>query len=42
MDGDPSGYVLMNQGVIAVMKGEKTAQQAADALAAGVAKWYKP
>jgi len=42
MDGDPSGYVLMNQGVIAVMKGEKTAKQAADALAAGVAKWYKP
>ena len=42
MDGDPSGYVLMNQGVIAVMKGEKTAKQAADALTAGVAKWYKP
>ena len=42
MDGSPSGYVLMNQGVIAVMKGEKTAKQAADALAAGVAKSYKP
>ncbi|CEM62308.1 carbohydrate ABC transporter substrate-binding protein [Treponema phagedenis] len=42
MNGDPSGYVLMNQGVIAVMKGEKTAQQAADEMAAGLAKWYKP
>ncbi|MGI5172377.1 carbohydrate ABC transporter substrate-binding protein [Treponema sp. OMZ 840] len=42
MDEQPSGYVLMNQGVISVMKGEKTAKQAADELAAGVAKWYKP
>lgn len=42
MDAEPSGYVLMNQGVIAVMKGEKSAAQAADELAAGLAKWYKP
>ncbi len=42
MGGDPSGYVLMNQGTIAVMKGQKTPQQAADDFAAGLAKWYKP
>jgi raffinose/stachyose/melibiose transport system substrate-binding protein len=42
MSGDPSGYVLMNQGVIAVMKGQISAQQAADDFAAGLAKWYKP
>lgn len=42
MGGDPSGYVLMNQGVISVMKGQKTAQAAADEFAAGLAKWYKP
>jgi raffinose/stachyose/melibiose transport system substrate-binding protein len=42
MSGDPSGYVLMNQGVIAVMKGKQTAKQAADAFATGLAKWYKP
>lgn len=32
MNGTPSGYTLMNDGVIAVMKGKKTPQQAADAL----------
>lgn len=42
MSGDPSGYVLMNQGVIKAMKGQITAKQAADDFAAGLAKWYKP
>ena len=42
MNGTPSGYTLMNEGVIAVMKGEKTPQQAAAAFAKGLAKWYKP
>ncbi|MFI3257357.1 MAG: ABC transporter substrate-binding protein [Spirochaetales bacterium] len=42
MDAEPSGYTLMNQGVIAVMKGQKTAQQVANELAAGVAQWYQP
>lgn len=42
MSGDPSGYVLMNQGVIKAMKGQITARQAADDFAAGLAKWYKP
>ena len=32
----------MNDGVIAVMKGEKTPQQAADGFAEGLAQWYKP
>lgn len=42
MNGTPSGYTLMNDGVIAVMKGKKTPQQAADALAEGLAQWYQP
>ncbi len=42
MSSEPSGYVLMNEGVISVMKGQKTAQQAANDFANGLAKWYKP
>lgn len=42
MDGDPSGYNLIMYGSIEVMKGLKTPKEAADALAAGLAKWYKP
>jgi len=42
MSGDPSGYVLLNQGVISAMKGQISAQKAADDFAAGLAKWYKP
>lgn len=41
MNGSPSGYTLMNDGVIAVMKGEKTPQQAADDFAEGLSQWYK-
>ena len=41
-NGTPSGYNLLNEGVIAVMKGQKTPQEAADALADGLAQWYKP
>lgn len=42
LDGDPSGYNLIMYGSIEVMKGLKTPKEAADALAAGLAKWYKP
>lgn len=42
MDGDPSGYNLIMYGSIEVMKGIKTPKQAADAMAEGLAKWYKP
>jgi len=42
MNGTPSGYTLMNEGVIAVMKGEKTPQQAANDFAEGLAQWYQP
>ena len=42
MNGTPSGYNLLNEGVIAVMKGQKTPAEAADALADGLAQWYKP
>jgi len=42
MSGNPSGYNLLQDGAIAVMTGKETPQQAADALAAGLAQWYKP
>lgn len=42
MDGDPSGYNLIMYGSIETMKGIKTPKEAADAMAAGLAKWYKP
>lgn len=42
MTGTPSGYVLMNQGVISVMRGELSAQEAADNLKNGLSEWYKP
>jgi raffinose/stachyose/melibiose transport system substrate-binding protein len=42
MSGSPSGYNLLQDGAIAVMTGAKTPKQAADDLAAGLAKWYPP
>ncbi len=39
--GEPSGYNLITANVIAVLNGKATPQQAADAFAAGLAKWYK-
>jgi raffinose/stachyose/melibiose transport system substrate-binding protein len=42
MSGSPSGYNLLQDGAIAVMTGTKTPKQAADDLAAGLAKWYPP
>lgn len=42
MVGKPSGYELLQNNTIAVLKGEITPKQAADAFAAGLAQWYKP
>lgn len=42
MSGQPSAYELIQNGSIAVATGKKTPKQAADDLAAGLAKWYKP
>ena len=42
MEGSPSGYDLVRDGAIAVINGEQTPQQAADALQAGLAEWYEP
>ena len=42
LGGDPSGYELMQNGSIAVIKGDMTAQEAADALQNGLAEWYPP
>jgi len=39
LDGTPDGYTLMQDNAIAVIKGEMTAQEAADALQAGLAQW---
>ena len=41
-DGSPDGYVLMQDGTLAVLRGEQTPQQAADALQAGLAQWFEP
>jgi raffinose/stachyose/melibiose transport system substrate-binding protein len=41
-DGSPDGYILMQDGTLAVLRGEQTPQQAADALQAGLAQWFEP
>ncbi len=40
--GQESAYTVMNAGAIAVLKGDKTPQQAADDLQAALALWYDP
>ncbi len=40
--GEPSGYELMMYGSIKVITGDSTPQQAADAMAEGLGKWFKP
>jgi raffinose/stachyose/melibiose transport system substrate-binding protein len=42
MDSIPSGYDLMSEGTKAVIRGEKTPQEAANALQDGLAQWFKP
>ena len=42
LDGQPDGYTLMQDNAIAVLNGEKTAQEAADALQEGLATWFAP
>jgi raffinose/stachyose/melibiose transport system substrate-binding protein len=41
-DGSPDGYTLIQDGALAVLRGEQTPQQAADALQAGLAQWFEP
>lgn len=41
-EGSPDGYTLMRDGAVAVIHGEQTPQQAADALQAGLAQWFEP
>jgi raffinose/stachyose/melibiose transport system substrate-binding protein len=40
--GTPDGYTLMQDNAIAVLNGEETAQEAADALQEGLAQWFEP
>jgi raffinose/stachyose/melibiose transport system substrate-binding protein len=40
--GQANAYTVMNAGAIAVLKDEKTPQQAADDLQAALAAWYEP
>jgi raffinose/stachyose/melibiose transport system substrate-binding protein len=40
--GQESAYTVMNAGAIAVLKGDKTPQEAADDLQAALEKWYEP
>lgn len=42
MEGAPSAYDLVMNGAIAVVNGEQSPQQAADALQSGVAQWFEP
>jgi branched-chain amino acid transport system substrate-binding protein len=42
MDGIPNGKDLMQKNTEAVIKGEKTPQEAADALQDGLAQWFEP
>ncbi|MCG8570456.1 MAG: extracellular solute-binding protein [Spirochaetes bacterium] len=42
LNGNPDGYSLIQDGTIAVIKGDITPQQAADNLQNGLAKWYPP
>ena len=41
-DGQADTYTAMNDGVIAVLKGEQTPQEAADSLQEAIAGWYEP
>lgn len=41
-DGSPDGYVLMQDGALAVVRGEQTPQEAADRLQAGLSQWFDP
>ncbi len=41
-EGSPDGYVLMQDGAMAVLQGEQTPEEAADALQAGLAEWFEP
>lgn len=41
-DGLPDGYSLMQSGAVAVIQGEMTPQEAADALQSGLAQWFAP
>ena len=42
MNGDPSGYTLIQQGSINVITGNITPQEAADQMEAGLSQWYEP
>ncbi len=42
MEGSPSAYDLVRDGAVAVVNGDQTPQQAADALQAGLAQWFEP
>jgi raffinose/stachyose/melibiose transport system substrate-binding protein len=42
LDGSPDAYTLMQNGAIAVINGDMTPQQAADAMQEGLAQWFEP
>lgn len=42
MNGDPSGYNLIQQGSIEVITGEISPQEAADRMEEGISQWYEP
>ena len=42
MDGQPSAYELMQFGIFGVLNGSLSPEMAADQLAKGIGRWYKP
>lgn len=42
MEGTPSGYDLVQNGAVAVVMGQQTPQEVADALQSGLAQWFVP
>jgi len=42
MDSSPNGKALMQKNTTAVIMGQKTPQEAAEALQDGLAQWFKP
>jgi raffinose/stachyose/melibiose transport system substrate-binding protein len=41
-DGSPDAYTLIQEEATAVLRGQQTPREAAGALQAGLAQWFKP
>ncbi len=41
-EGSPSGYALIQEGALHVLRGERSPEEAADSLQTGLATWFEP